>query len=153
MELQARQLFEWRGDPTVPEFDDTGPFVVMDAMCGLCAKCARWIARSDKAGEFRIIPMQSSLGRALFIHYGLDPDDPASWPYVVDGAAYTSFDGMIRAGRRMGGLSAALVAFRIVPRPIQDWLYVRVARNRYRFLGRADLCAMPDPDVQARLIR
>ena len=60
---------------------------------------------------------------------------------------------MIRAGRRLGRWNHALSALRILPRPVQDWLYARIARNRYRLMGRADLRALPDAEVQARLLR
>lgn len=125
----------------------------MDAGCALCARGAAWIAHQDRAAEFRIIPVQSDLGAALLLHFGLDPDDPTSWLFLESGRAYTSLDAMIRAGRQLGRWNHALTVLRVLPRPVQDWLYARVARNRYRILGRADLCAMPDAAVQARLLR
>ena len=152
MKLTARAAYSYRDDPNVPEFDDAGPRTVMDAHCALCARGARWIARADNAKAFRIIPMQTPLGAALFAHYGLDPHDPLSWLFLEDGRAYTSLDAIMRVGQRLGGTSRLLSAFRILPRPIQDAAYGLVARNRYRVLGRTDLCAMPDPDVQARLL-
>lgn len=144
--------FTYRSDALVPKFDDGGPRTVMDAQCGLCAKGARWIARRDKQNAFKIIPLQSELGCALMHHYGLDPDDPASWLYIEEGRAYSSLDAFIRVGQRLGGLSRGLAVLRIIPKPIQDMCYGFVARNRYRFFGRVDLCAMPDPDVRKRLI-
>ena len=73
------QPYSYKADPKVPDFPDFETFSVMDASCALCAKGAKWISRGDKSGEWRIIPMQSDLGRALLVHYGLDPDDPTSW--------------------------------------------------------------------------
>lgn len=127
-------------------------FTVMDAHCALCARGARWIARNDRAGAFTIIPVQSELGGALMRHYGLDPADPVSWLYVEHGRAFTSLDALIRVGRRLGGVWRGLVVLRLLPRAVQDPLYRLVARNRYRLFGRADLCALPDPQVQKRLL-
>ncbi|MEM8591196.1 MAG: DCC1-like thiol-disulfide oxidoreductase family protein [Pseudomonadota bacterium] len=153
MRLKELPLYSWRAVASIPAFADEGPVTVMDAHCGLCARGAKWIARADRAAEFRIVPMQSELGRALFVHFGLEPDDPASWLFLENGRAYTSLDGMIRAGWRMGGLSRALIILRVMPRALQDWLYGYIARNRYRVMGRADLCNMPDPAVQSRLLQ
>ncbi|MDU8945097.1 thiol-disulfide oxidoreductase DCC family protein [Ovoidimarina sediminis] len=152
MKLTPRAPYAYRDDPAVPAFDDGGPRTVMDARCGLCAKGARWIAHNDRAGRFRIIPMQSPLGAALFAHFGLDPGDPASWLLIDEGRGYTSLDAIIRTGGHLGGWSAALAAFCILPRPVQDWGYGMVARNRYRLSARVDLCTLPDPAVQERLI-
>jgi len=145
--------YSYRTDKSVVDFDDAGPRTVMDAHCGLCAKGARWIARNDKEMEFRIIPLQSDLGRALMRHYEMDPDDPLSWLYLQDGLAYSSLDAVMRVGKRFGGIWHLTAILSILPRRLQDALYGLVARNRYKFFGRIDLCAMPDPDIQKRLLQ
>lgn len=144
--------YSYRTDDDVPDFDDQGPVTVMDGECALCSTGARMIARFDTASEFRICRTQTKLGRALLTHYNLDPDDPESWLYIEAGHAYTSLDGMIRAGRRVGGPGLLLQPLRVLPRLIQNWLYRCIARNRYRLFGRTDMCALPDPALQARLM-
>jgi predicted DCC family thiol-disulfide oxidoreductase YuxK len=125
---------------------------IMDGECVLCSVGARLISRFDKAEEFRICRAQSALGRALLQHFNLSVDDPETWVYLVDGRAYTSLDAMIQAGRRVGGVGLLLQPLRLVPRSVQDWLYERLARNRYRLFGRTDICAIPDPALQARIM-
>lgn len=145
--------YSWRTDGHVPAFEDTGPVTVMDATCGLCARGAKWIARHDREAAFRIIPLQSDLGAALMRHFGMDPDDPLSWLYLEAGHGYCSLDATIKVGARLGGVWRGLAMLRLIPKPARDWAYGLVARNRYKVMGRADLCAMPDPDIQARLMR
>jgi len=147
-----REPFSYLNDQSVPTFYVDHVFTVMDARCSLCAQGAAWIARNDKSQEFKIIPMQSDLGSALLKHYGLDPADPASWLYVEHGNAYTSLDALIRVGVRLGGIWKGLSIIRILPVSLQDILYRLVARNRYKIFGTRDLCALPDPEVQKRLL-
>ena len=150
--LISREPFSYRQDIAVPDFDDKGPITVVDGDCALCTIGARLIARFDRTAEFRICPIQTELGSALMYHYGLDADDPDSWLYIADGSAFTSLDGMIRAGARVGGAGWLLQALRLIPRAAQDWLYQKIARNRFRLFGRKDMCAVPDPALRARLI-
>ena len=147
-----KDAYSYRSDPAVPDFDDEGPRVFMDGECVLCTTGARLIARFDKANEFRIIRVQSNTGQAVLKHFGLDPEDPESWLYLVDGKAYSSLDGMIRAGGRIGGPGRVMQIFRVLPRAMQDWLYRRLARNRYALFGRTDMCAVPDSNLRARLV-
>ena len=131
----------------------TGPVTVMDAMCNLCAKGARWIAHNDAKGEFLIIPVQSPLGAKLLRENDLDPEDPSSWLYLVDGQTFTSADAFLRVAQRLGGIWKATAIFRIIPYPILNWGYHLIARNRIRLLGRVDLCNLPDAEVQKRLLQ
>ena len=147
-----RDPYSYKQDPGVPEFDDGRPVVFMDGDCVLCTTGARLIARLDSKEEFRICPVQSPTGAAVLRHYGLKPDDPATWLYLVDGRAYTSMDAMIRVGVRIGGPGRLLICLRVLPRPLQDWLYRRIALNRYRLLGRTDMCAVAGPALRARLM-
>lgn len=145
--------YSWRDDPTVPSFPDTGPVTVIDATCGLCARGAKWIARNDSRSEFRIVPLQSHLGGALMRHFGMDPEDPLSWLYLEDGLGYGGLDATMKVGARLGGVWRGLGLLRVIPAGIRDASYGFVARNRYKITGRADLCALPDADVQERLLQ
>ena len=89
----------------------------------------------------------------MLSHYGLDPDDPDSWLYLVDGQVFKSLDAVIRVGKRLGGWGRLLQIFRIFPKPVQDWLYKRLARNRYRLFGRREVCLVEDKGLRSRLIK
>ncbi|MFT5870751.1 MAG: putative DCC family thiol-disulfide oxidoreductase YuxK [Paracoccaceae bacterium] len=146
------QPFSYRSDENVPSFDDTFAVAVIDGECALCTFGARKIDRFDKARKMRICPVQSPLGRALLIHYKMDPTDPESWIFLENGIAWTSFDAWIKAGETVGGIGNLMRLFWIVPRSFRDWIYRRIARNRIAVFGKADLCSLPSPSFRARLI-
>jgi predicted DCC family thiol-disulfide oxidoreductase YuxK len=152
MRAISPKAYSYREDSGVPGFDDRGPIVFMDGECALCSGAARVIARLDKRGEFRICPIQSGLGQAILQHYGLDYENPESWVYLADGHAFASLDAVIEAGARLGGPGQLLLAFVVLPRPVRDWLYRRIARNRYAIFGRTQMCAIPDAALKQRLI-
>lgn len=145
--------YSYRHDPNVPEFDDDAPVAVMDAECALCSWGARMIHRLDRSGTTRICPIQSPLGAALMTHYGLDPKDPDTWMFIDGGQQHVDFDAVIHAGSSFGGWGKLAGVLRLLPKSGRDWLYQRVARNRYHLFGRRDMCALPDPAFQKRLMR
>ncbi len=145
--------YSFRDDPLVPRFDDSAPLAMMDAECALCSWGARMIHRLDRSGRVRICPVQTPLGAALLRHYGLEAEDPASWLFIEDGIAHADCDAVLYAGRRLGRPGRLAAPLRILPRGLRNWLYRRFARNRYRLFGRADMCALPDPAFQRRLLR
>ncbi|MDF3856380.1 thiol-disulfide oxidoreductase DCC family protein [Paracoccus sp. P2] len=145
--------YSFRNDPLVPRFDDSVPLAVMDGECAVCSWGARMIHRLDRSGTVRICPVQTPLGKALLRHYGLEAEDPPSWLFIEDGIAHSDCDALVQAGRRLGGLGRLAAPLRILPRGLRNWLYRRFARNRYHLFGRSDMCAIPDPAFQRRLLR
>lgn len=152
MLVTQKPAYSYLDDPEVPEFAGGEVFTVMDANCALCARGASWIAHNDKKHEFRIIPLQSTTGRALLAHYNLDPDDPATWLYIQNGVAFTSLDAFVEVANRLGGINRIFLVLKILPSPLRQYLYRLVATNRYRWFGRADLCDLPDAEIRKRLL-
>lgn len=148
----TRTAYSYRNDPAVPDFDDIRPIAFMDGECVLCMTGARLIDRMDRSGRIRICPVQTDLGRAVLMHFGLDPSDPDSWLFLHEGCAYGGLDAMIRVGQLTGGAGHLLRVLRVLPNGLQNWLYKRLARNRYALFGRRDTCELPTPSLRARLL-
>ena len=151
-QLDGFDDFSWRTDPAVPRFQDSGTVVFMDGECVLCMSGARLIDRFDRKRQIGISPTQSVLGNAILKHFGMAPEDPDSWLVLDNGAAYTALDAIIHLGSRIGGIGHLLRIFSVLPKPLRDWLYHRIARNRYAILGRRKTCELPTRSLQARLI-
>ncbi len=131
---------------------DAQPIAVMDGTCALCSWGARMLHRLDGSGEIRIATIQGETGAQLMRAHGLDALDPDSWLFIEGDTVWRDFDAVIRVGERSGGWGRLCSILRIIPKRLRDWLYARVARNRYAMFGRGDLCALPDPAFRARLL-
>ncbi len=139
-----REPFSYRSDPVVPKFPDDRPIIIFDGHCALCSSWARFVLRHDAKGVYRLLPAQSPLGRALYIHYGLHPADYETNILVADGVAWFKSEGSIRMAEGLGWPWSLAAAFRILPRPWRDALYGLVARNRLRFFGKHETCYLQE---------
>ena len=144
--------YSYRADPAVPPFPDDKALVVFDGVCVLCSHFAQFILARDRDFAFRLTTAQSPLGQALFRHYGLDTETFDTNLVLIDGRAYGKLDTLAAVGARLGGGWRALSVLRIIPRPAGDWLYDRIARNRYRLFGRHDRCMIPEPHWRERFL-
>ena len=140
----------YRGDREIPSFDESRPLFLFDGICVLCSTGVSFLMRHDRQAKIALASAQSPLGRALYAHYGLEID--SSYLLIADGRAYTKCDGFIRVGRQLGGVWRIAELLRLVPRPIRDWLYDRLAANRYRLFGTSGYCEILTPGQQQRLI-
>ena len=147
-----RGPYSYREDPAVPRFPDDRPIVVFDGYCALCSGWAQFILRHDARAVFRLLPAETALGRALYLHYRLDPQDYETNILIADGVATFKSEACIRMAEGLG-LPWSLVGLgRILPRPWRDRLYGILARNRLRVFGRRTTCYLPDPRYADRFL-
>lgn len=147
-----RAAYSYRSDPEVPTFPDERPIIVFDGYCALCSGWAKFVLRHDRRHRYRLLRAQSPLGRALYVHYGLDPEDYETNILIEEGVAWFKSEGSIRMAEGLGPPWSLAAVFRILPRPLRDRLYAFVARNRLRFFGRRATCYVPQPDDQGRFL-
>jgi predicted DCC family thiol-disulfide oxidoreductase YuxK len=69
-----------------------------------------------------------------------------------DGRVFTKSEGYLQLFDAMGGWFRVLKALRLLPRPLRDWVYDIVARNRYRWFGKVEACALLTPEQKSRLL-
>jgi predicted DCC family thiol-disulfide oxidoreductase YuxK len=126
------------------------PIWLYDGVCVLCSGGVHHTLRHERDHEIRFVAIQSRDGRALALAHGIDPDEPDSFLFVENGVALAKSDGVLALLAHLDGPARLLLAGRILPRAWRDWLYDRVARNRYRLFGRKTTCEMPDPTQRHR---
>lgn len=129
-----------------------GPIVLFDGHCNLCNRAVRFILRRDRRGEFRFASLQSEAGAAIRAEAGGSSALPDSIVLVEGGRVHIRSDAALRIARRLGGAWAIAWRLRVVPRPLRDWIYDRVAKNRYRLFGRREECARPTPELRTRFL-
>jgi predicted DCC family thiol-disulfide oxidoreductase YuxK len=136
--------YSYRGDPAVPEFPDDRPVIVFDGYCALCSGWAQFVLRHDPLGKYRLLPAQSPLGCALYIHYGREPSDYETNILIADGVAWFKSEACIRMAEGLGFPWSLAAFLRILPIAVRDWLYAVLARNRLRLFGKRATCYLPD---------
>ena len=147
-----REPYSYRQDPAVPRFPDDRPIIIFDGHCALCSGWARFVLRHDRPGLYRLLPAQTPLGRALYRHYGLDPEDYETNILIAEGTAWFKSEGSIRMAEGLGFPWSLARLLRILPLRLRDALYQSLARNRLRLFGRRDICYRAEPGQEHRFL-
>lgn len=84
--------------------------------------------------------------------FGIDPDDAETFIFISDGEALTKSDAALKLAQHLRGGWRVLRIFRFLPRPVRDWAYDILARNRYRWFGQYDTCMVPSTEIRDRFI-
>ena len=149
----VRQPYSYRSDPAVPSFSDEHPVIIFDGYCALCSGWANFVLRHDHKARYRLLSAQSPLGRALYIHYGLDPHDYETNILIEDGVAWFKSRGSIRMVAELGWPWSLVKVLRIVPPPLMNLLYGFIAKNRLRLFGKRETCYLPPASYANRFLQ
>lgn len=131
------------------------PVFLFDAECALCSGATRFILRHEATQDLRFLSTRSAEGRRLALAHGLKPEDLETTILVIDaqGRGFTRSAAVLELSRRLKAPWRALgVMARAIPRPIRDAAYDLVARRRYQWFGRAELCALASPEQRHRFM-
>jgi predicted DCC family thiol-disulfide oxidoreductase YuxK len=126
----------------------TERIVFFDGVCNLCNGLVQFVLARDGAGKFRFASLQSTTARRL-----LGSDVPRETIVLIDsGKTYVKSAAALRIARGLGFPWPILFGLVVVPRPLRDWIYDWVARNRYRWFGKRDACMLPTPQTRGRFL-
>ncbi|MFQ5788350.1 MAG: thiol-disulfide oxidoreductase DCC family protein, partial [Thermodesulfobacteriota bacterium] len=84
--------------------------------------------------------------------FGLSSDDYDSFVLIEDDDYFLRSSAALRLFKRLNGLWPLLYILIFIPRPLRDYVYNIVAKNRYSWFGKSKECFRPTPDIESRFL-
>ena len=131
----------------------TGDILFYDGVCGLCDRLVQFVLRHDRRRRFRFAALQSDVAAQTLARFGKRPDDLDTM-YVLtdDGRLLRKGRAILFVAGKLGRPWSWLRLLAPLPTRVLDWLYDRVARNRYRLFGKRDACRLPTAEEKLRFL-
>lgn len=122
-----------------------------DGVCGMCNRLVDWVIRHDRRGRIKVSALQGETAKEELAES--DWSDLNSVVYVNDLGSFRKSSAVARLLWDLGGFWK-LVGWLLwlIPRPLRNWGYGMVAKNRYRVFGKKEACRMPTPEERARFL-
>jgi predicted DCC family thiol-disulfide oxidoreductase YuxK len=127
--------------------------VLFDGVCNLCNSSVQFIIKKDKKKQFRFASLQGNFGQEFLKKNSLPADNFNSFILLEDEKVYSRSTGALRMLKHLGGAWSILYGFIILPKFIRDGVYNWVARNRYKWFGKQDVCMIPTPELKERFLQ
>ena len=132
--------------------------LLYDGLCGFCDGAVQFILARDHTRSMKFAALQGNYARSLLERHpklrGVDslilvqPDAHMPQQHVS-----VRSDAVVAIAQYLGGVWRVLgEMLRLVPRPIRDWGYNRLAAVRFRLFGRRDQCRIPTPEQRKRFL-
>lgn len=115
--------------------------IFFDGNCNLCNGIVRFIKRRMPRDQIQLKPLQ--FADAASTASGSDGVQEESLILVQNEKVYTMSTAALRVMMALGWPWRMLGLLLAIPAPIRDWVYRWIARNRYRWFGKTQVCDLP----------
>ncbi len=132
---------------------DDKKIILFDGVCNLCNSSIQFVIKHDKKNRYKFAALQSDVAKMLLNERGIDSSQIDSIILIdPDTAYYIKSSAALEIGKSFGGGWRLLSIFEWVPRPIRDWIYDLIAKNRYSWFGKQNDCMIPTPELKAKFL-
>jgi len=124
--------------------------ILFDGVCNLCNASVQYIIRKDQKGYFKFSTLQSERAQTILQQHGLSVAKMNSIVLIENNKVYQQSTAVLRIARKLKGPIKLAYAFIIIPPFIRNFVYGFIARRRYRWFGKKEICMMPRPEWTSR---
>ncbi|KYG91655.1 thiol-disulfide oxidoreductase DCC family protein [Metasolibacillus sp. FSL K6-0083] len=124
--------------------------VLFDGECHFCDASVQFIIKRDPKGYFQFASLQSEVGRELLERYQVPKAD--SIVLIENGRYFLQSTAALKIARRLQGFWRFAYVFIAVPTGVRNFAYDKLAKNRYKWFGKKELCELPSQDIRQRFL-
>ena len=128
------------------------PIILFDGFCNFCNSTVNIILKYDQDGHFQFAASQSNAGINLLDQFNLNQKASASVILIDNEKVYTKTDAVIQIAICLKGWPRLFMWLKLIPKPIRDFAYDLIAKNRYRLFGKRQTCSIPDESIRHRFL-
>ena len=127
--------------------------ILFDGVCNLCNASVVFILQREREPVFEFASIQSEAGQWLLAWCGLPGDYNEAVILIDHGRVFSGSTAGLRIGQNLKFPWSLLsyVSF-LIPRSVRDVLYKHIARHRYRWFGKRDVCMVPTSNLKSRFL-
>lgn len=124
---------------------------MFDGVCNFCDRSVQFVMKRDPEAKFTFASLQSGAGERVKEYYKIDPSLD-SMILVEEGTYYTKSTAALKICKNLKGLWKVFSVLLVIPKPIRDFFYNIVARNRYKWFGKRESCKLPSSEEKSRFL-
>ena len=126
--------------------------LLFDGCCTLCNGIFRFFIKADKKKKFKFAFLQSVNGQNILKKFDLPVEDFSTFVLIIGDKYYTKSTAGILLFKELGGLWKLLYVLNLIPGPLRDFIYIMIAKNRYKIFSKQDTCIIPTVETEDRFL-
>jgi predicted DCC family thiol-disulfide oxidoreductase YuxK len=126
------------------------PIILFDGVCNFCNSSINFIIKHDKKGQFKFAPLQGKFGQT--VSGETTNKMPESVLLLEGNKLYSHSTAALKIAKKLDGLWPLMYGFIMVPKPLRDFIYKWIAKNRYKWFGKTETCMIPTKEMREKFL-
>jgi len=127
--------------------------ILFDGVCNLCNQSVLKIIKYDKHNTFLFTALQSEKGKEILNLLRINSSKVDSIVLYDPGVSYDiKSTAALKIMQDFKGLWRISFLFLFIPEYIRNYLYDVIAKNRYQWFGKKEVCMIPTPELKAKFL-
>ena len=126
--------------------------IIFDGVCNFCNSSVNFIIKRDHKNVFLFTPMQSETASMLISKFKVKDVGFDTFLLIKNNQCYYRTDAALEIAKELSGYWFLFSLFKILPRPIRDYFYRLLARNRYSIFGKTEACMIPTEEIKDKFL-
>ena len=126
--------------------------VYFDGICGLCDWFVNFLVIIDTNNNLKFSTLQGTSGQVLLSSLKMDLKEYNTVLFKINDQVYTKSTAVFKIIESVGGFYKVFLIFNLLPTKLNDWIYSKVAKNRYKYFGKLDKCDITKFNIPGQLI-
>jgi predicted DCC family thiol-disulfide oxidoreductase YuxK len=126
--------------------------ILYDGVCNYCNDKVNFIIKNDTNDSFRFVALQSETGQNIVTYLVIDKTIDSIILYEPGYAYFIKSEAVFRVIKHLSSSVKLLLLFNFIPTNIKNLLYDYIAKNRYKWYGKMEVCMIPLDEVTSKFI-
>lgn len=127
--------------------------ILFDGVCNLCNTSVQFVIQNDKKNQFVFAALESSIGQKIINHYNIDTSKLDSiLLYSRENGLSIKSTAALTIAKQLNSPVNLLSLFLVIPSFIRDTVYDFIAKNRYKWFGKKEVCMIPTPELKSKFL-
>ncbi|MEO6302166.1 MAG: DUF393 domain-containing protein [Bacteroidia bacterium] len=126
--------------------------VLFDGVCNFCNSSIHFIIKHDTKNYFKFATLQSEKAKEIVSNFNIDLSTNNSILLIEKNKIYYKSTAALRISKKLNSGYSLLYVFIVVPVFIRNAIYNYVAKNRYKWFGKREVCMLPSAEIRSKFI-
>ena len=126
--------------------------ILFDGVCNFCNFWVDFIIKRDKDEIFKFALLQSDAGKTIAEKFLINRQDIDSIILIKGENYFIKSEAALEVVKELKSIWKIFYLLKVIPRPLRDFIYDLIAKNRYAIFGKRDTCRVPTEEEKGKFV-